>query len=267
MKIITIKKSNEYALFLIISGIGALWLTIMWYLASTNHNLFAYKTPSPYILYYYIFNSILMISLGCVLRFKNFKLYAALAILLGISVTASLFIFQNGNVKIINNLFISTTYSGMIFGGIYGGTLLVPMFLAGVYISFLRGVQYIQGKIDYVVSDIDTGNLKAEHMPVSIDVENQKSNIQKIIPIIAIVLGLLKSLNFFLSLDSLISFGLLEKEIPYVILQIFLVTLSIFSLASKKIKVFRVINIIIVILMLLPIFSLGINLFMMLLNN
>lgn len=253
MKIITIKKSNGFALFLLISGLGALWLTFWWYNATLGNNSVGGRGDfsSFSVLYYYIFNSVLLILLGAVLRLRNFKIYSVLAILLGISVTISLFIFGNGSAGILNNLFISTTYLGMLAGAMYGGTILVPMFLGGVYISAIRGIQHIRGKINYIVSDITTqdqvGVSETNNMPV--DISNEKSIMQKIIPIIGIIIGLFNGIN---SWRFLFSSGLQGRGILIALLPIFLIALSIFSLANKNAKVYRIVNIIVATLVLFP---------------
>ena len=86
------------------------------------------------------------------LLLKNYKTYSILAILLGISVTVSLFIFGNDGdgFEILNNLFMHTTFLGMSIGSLCGGTILVPMFLTGVYISAIQGIRYFKGKIKFI---------------------------------------------------------------------------------------------------------------------
>jgi len=263
MKIITKKKIDGFALFLIIAGIGTLWLTFWWYKATLGDNSIGGRGVfvSLSVLYYYIFNSVLLILLGAMLRLRNFKIYSALAILLGISVTISLFIFGNGSAGILNNLFISTTYLGMIAGAMYGGTILVPMFLGGVYISAIRGIQHIRGKINYVVSDITTeGQVGvSETGNMSVNILNEKSIMQKTIPVIGIIIGLFNGIN---SWRFLFSSEIQGRGILLIaLLPIFLIALSIFSLVNKKIKVYRVVNIIIVAIILYPFLLAWINMF------
>jgi hypothetical protein len=164
MKIITEKKRKRFALFLLISGIGALWLTFWWYWNRSYNGMGAgrvgfiesfsvYSRMVPTLLYY-LFNSVLLIVASCSFLFKRFKSYSILAVLLGVSVTGSLFVFQDlreitfSNL-FIDNLFINTVFDGMVFGMEYGGTILVPMFLYSVYKGAFRGIGYLRGRVSY----------------------------------------------------------------------------------------------------------------------
>ncbi len=142
------KKIMRFARFLMIAGIGALWLTYWWYEAQGSEHNFGYFP----VLYYYIFNSVMLFLLGIFLYLKEFKAYSYCSILLGISVTASLLIFGEGFENPLENLFIYTTLYGIVFGFMYGGIILVPMFLRGVYISFSRGLKHVRGKATYNLS-------------------------------------------------------------------------------------------------------------------
>ncbi len=133
------KRINRFATFLIIAGIGAMWLTYWWNETDSNFGSFP-------VLYYYIFNSALLFLLGVFLHLKEFKIYSVLAVVLGISVTSSLFIFTDNN---FNNLFFYTVFMGVTFGTVYGGIILVPMFLWGVYRSLFRGIKHLRGKAIY----------------------------------------------------------------------------------------------------------------------
>ena len=152
----TIKKKEmvRWAIFLIISGIGALWLTFWWNKAM-NGDGGGFGSPDSIIgigitTGYYIFNSILLTLLGIMLIIKKFKTYSILSIILGFSVTASLFVINISNgFNPLANLFFLTIIEGMYFGFIYGGFILVPMFLIGVYKSLIRGIRYFRGKINY----------------------------------------------------------------------------------------------------------------------
>ncbi len=251
MKIITIKKSNGFALFLIIAGIGALWLTFWWYILMLGDNSVGGGNFTSFsVLYYYIFNSLLLITSGIILRSKNFKIYAVFSIVLGISVTISLFIFGNGNTGFLNNLFISTTYLGMVAGAMYGGTILVPIFLGGVYISTMRGIQHIRGKINYASSDMaiqDQANASGlDSIPTNM--ANDKAILQKIIPAVGIIIGLFNGLNYWRFLFS----GLQGRGMLVALLPLFLIAISIFSLVNKNVKVYRIVNIIVVALSIFP---------------
>jgi|GEM_PF-5559361 hypothetical protein len=147
---ITKKYANGLGVFFIASGVGALWLTFMWYRMNMEG-----QSPSDFIsfpvLFYYIFNSLLLLFVGISFRAKRFKQYAVLAVLLAISVTASLFVpGHNQYVLGDTNLFIFTVYTGVLFGASVGGFILVPMFLASVYIGAVYGVMYIIGKFNYI---------------------------------------------------------------------------------------------------------------------
>ncbi len=152
----TIKKKEmmRWAIFLIISGLGALWLTF-WWNKSMNGDGGGFGFPDSIrgvdiTTGYYIFNSILLTLLGIVLILKKFKTYSILSIILGFSVTISLFAFDvSVNFNPIRNLFFLTVIEGMLMGFAVGGTILVPMFLIGVYKSLTRGIGYFRGKINY----------------------------------------------------------------------------------------------------------------------
>lgn len=262
MQIITRKKSNSFALFLLISGLGALWLTFWWYSTTLGNNSIGGRShfSSFPVLYYYVFNSALLILMGIVLRLRNFKIYSILAIILGISVSISLFIFGNGNVRITNNFFIYTTYLGMTAGTMYGGIILVPMFLSGVYISTIRGIQHIRGKINYVDLDmIPQDQMDASGSSnISTQILNTKSITQETIPVIGIITGLVDGISSwrFLFLPELQG-----QRILMVLVPISLMALSVFSLLNKNVKVYRIINVIIAVIILFPLLLVGINVF------
>jgi hypothetical protein len=50
------------------------------------------------------------------------------------------------------SLFLETVFQGMFSGAVFGGIILVPMFLAGVYIGAISGIQYFRGGLDYATS-------------------------------------------------------------------------------------------------------------------
>lgn len=256
MKIVTKKKTVGFAMFLLISGLGSLWLTFWWYNATLGNNSVGGhgEFSSFSVLYYYIFNSVMLILSGAILilgtvRPKYCKFHSVLAIILGISVTVSLFIFGDRSSGILSNLFISTTYLGMVAGAMYGGTILVPMFLSSVYIGAIRGVNHVRGNLNYSISEaneVSQDNLM-NGVPATISFE--KSILQKIIPIIGIVIGLFNGMNYWRFLFS----GWLEvRGIVVALLPIILIILSIISLSSKNIKAYRILNIVIAILVLFP---------------
>lgn len=245
MKIITKKKIDGFALFFLISGIGASWLTFVWSGWGMGGN-FAARFTSLSVLYYYIFNSALLILSGVALYSKRFKIYSILAILLGISVTISLLIFDDGNISIYDNLFIFTTAVGMFPGIMFGGIILVPMFLASVYASAILGVQHIRGKLNYsysVSENIIENQTETFQSIISlVNFSKNKRITQKIIPIIGIVVGLFNVIQFIQSRLSVISEVRQEDRTLSVSLSIFIIALSIFSLINKKTKAYRFIN-------------------------
>lgn len=138
------KRINRFAIFLMISGVGGMWLTYWWEKVGSSQTSF----NSFPVLYYFIFNSSLLFLSGFLLLTKQFKIYSLLAVILGISVTSSLFVFGDTS-NVFNNLFFSTTALGMTFGAIYGGIVLVPMFLWGVYRGAFRGFKHLRGRAIY----------------------------------------------------------------------------------------------------------------------
>lgn len=246
MKIITKKKTDGFALFFLISGIGASWLTFVWSGFGVGGGP-AGRFASLSVLYYYIFNSALLILSGVALYSKRFKIYSILAILLGVSVTISLFIFNDGNISISDNLFIFTTVVGTSgMGTMFGGIILVPMFLASVYASAILGVQHIRGKLNYSYSVseniIENKTETFQRNNPLVNFSKDKGITQKIIPIIGIVVGLFNVIQFIQSRFSVISEVRQEDRTLSVSLSIFIMALSIFSLINKKTKVYRFIN-------------------------
>ncbi len=155
MKIIYTKHINKFAIFLIISGFGALWLSFMWHKLVFGSSMGGGgKFAQLEVFYYYLANSILLILSGFILRTKIFKLYSIIGILLGLSVIASLLIFQDGI-----NLFFYTVLLGMTMGTMYGGIILVPMFLISVWINLFRGFKHVFGKLAYsLANEADQNN-------------------------------------------------------------------------------------------------------------
>jgi hypothetical protein len=69
MKIINTKRITPFAIFLTLSGLGALWLTYWWMRTTASEN--PLDGLDVYILRYYIFNSILLVFLGGILQAKK----------------------------------------------------------------------------------------------------------------------------------------------------------------------------------------------------
>lgn len=264
MKIMTEKNTRKFAWFLIISGFGAAWLTFWWGTAillssnpssiSTTKNDFS----SWNVLYYYSFNSALLIFSGLILYARRFKIFSILAILLGVSVTTSLFIFEKMDGSfLLNNLFIQTVYLGMLLGIIYGGTILVPMFLMSVYLGLYRGIQYFRGKVVYSNSQ---GIIENQ---IKVAPENNSENNPPLVPVIekGMISIIICYLGIFISIFYIITGGLNSFSSSRGMLMTFLAMvvlgLSIFSLKSKNKIVYMTINIIILIMVLYPLFFLA----------
>ena len=152
MKIISLTKQTSVAFFSIISGIGAICLSSFFILLNLNgSDELNLGNLMFFAFLYYPFNSFILFMLGFLLLMKYFKAYAITSILLGVSVTISLFIPQSSelSLSLSNNFFVFTTNLGMTGGGIFGGFILVPMFLIGVYVNLYHSIGYMLGKIDY----------------------------------------------------------------------------------------------------------------------
>ena len=142
---------ENFPLFLIISGVGALWLTFWFYLIS-KHGVYIDSNGVDIfngfpVLYYYIFNSVILVLSGIFLKYKFYKTYFVLSFILGISVMYSFFIVSietpaNKSLP----LFFTTSLLGMVFGAGFGGPILVPMFLYSTYKSFINTIKYIFGE-------------------------------------------------------------------------------------------------------------------------
>lgn len=149
-----ILKENMFLVTTFIAGIGSLALTVLWYFSCYVEGSSCFKNDhwngtlikSPqfelnFILIYYFFNSIVLVSLPFFLMFKKYKVHAFLSIILLISVIFSLFV-RFGSTTV---LFIDTIRHG-IFAFLFGGLILVPMFLHHVYFNFKRGIKYLKNK-------------------------------------------------------------------------------------------------------------------------
>lgn len=157
MKTITKKEIIYWAIFLILAGIGALWLTFWWNKIMNSGDVSGFGKPESMFdvsltTIYYTFNSILLILSGIILSLKKFKIYSILVIILGISVTISLFAFDlSTGFNPIKNLFLLTIVEGMYGGFAVGGFVLVPIFLFSVYRSTSHGIKYLRKKLNYEI--------------------------------------------------------------------------------------------------------------------
>ena len=146
MNIFHLNTNNKFALFLFISGMGALWLSFIW-LNSISDNLMSNYDKNVFV--YYIFNSILLILIsGSYYKNKN-KVFSVFSILLLTSVLSSLFIVEDGF-----SLFFETIDEGIVFGFLYGGIILVPMFLISVIAAAIKAFQFF-----FFNKEIDKKNL------------------------------------------------------------------------------------------------------------
>lgn len=249
MKILYKKQINFFRWVLLISGLGAIWLSFMWLRMTFGGDSMtqggAFSTMRVFA--YYLFNSFLLLISSLFFSYKYFKTYSVLAIILAISVTVSLFIFQESN-----NLFFSTVLLGTTMGAMFGGTLLVPMFLGSVYVGVFRAIKHISGKLVYSyenpVSDVPTP--QNPDFPNSEVVPQRKSSFHKTIPIVILLYA---GVNLIQAIFSLVRFSQYDKEITkdfsllgllVYIPMILLITFSFISLKSNKPKVYKTINII-----------------------
>jgi len=148
-------KSKIFPWFLILSGVGALWLTVWFFIMSASVADGEYSRNIILTIYYAV-NSLLLLMSGISLRLKYFREYSLLSILLGISVTVSLFIFTSpeDGINFFSTWFVATVMLGVLMGFQVGGIVLVPMFLISVYTSLFLGIQYFRGKIDETSADL-----------------------------------------------------------------------------------------------------------------
>jgi len=257
MKIITKKQINFFRWFLLISGLGAVWLTFMWYqMTFGSDGMGGGNFSTMTVFYYYLFNSFILIISALVFSFRFFKAYAVFAIILAISVTGSLFVFENGQ-----NLFFVTTMLGMTMGAAFGGPILVPMFLGSVYIGVFRSIKHIFGKLEYSLIDIKGGVVEGSNLsainqegPILIMVVNERSSIQKNIPILALFYAGIKILfSIFTFISSLRMSEGMEYDFSPGKVMIFsllptvvLIILAVASLKAKNRKAYTILNVLIV---------------------
>jgi hypothetical protein len=131
------KSSKFLNIFFIISGLGALWLSVMYWV------MMDFPISQEPQVYYYLFNSLLLITIAITFVKKNRKYFSLVSMLLFISVVISIFIPGPNGVS----LFMHTLGVGMI--PMFGGPVLVPAFLISVIISFKLALPfYSRGKND-----------------------------------------------------------------------------------------------------------------------
>jgi hypothetical protein len=144
MQIILDKKRNRWAIFCIIVGLLAVWLTIVhltlrvgnfpYYL---NFSEFDNLRNSPMDIYFFA-NSILIVFLGMFLNFKKYILYTIGSIVLFISV--------------LIGWFVSDVAIDVVLGFAaweYGGTIIVPLFHVVVIGNFISAIKRWRGKTKY----------------------------------------------------------------------------------------------------------------------
>lgn len=160
MEIILNKKRNKWANFLIITGVLSFWLTIA-YFAQPNpmgrggyldfKSLYEVSGAHLNMVIYFFTNSVAVILLGVFLKFKRNKIYSTLAIFLFISVIIG-WAFP---------LVQEAVFSGLTFGIVYGGPLIIPMFHVAVVGSFLATLKRLRGKAIYEDSGLVTNEMLA----------------------------------------------------------------------------------------------------------
>lgn len=160
LKIISTNKRKKFSLLLLIAGICGLLLTYGFTILS-YHNTYTvgFSEKDVFngfpVVYYYVFNSSLLILLSVFLYKKLFKIYSVFSFILTISVLFSLFV-----IGVKSNLFIFTIIYGITMGYSFGGPLLVPLFLYTVFKSFFDNMKVYMNKLAY--EDIESDN-NVEH--------------------------------------------------------------------------------------------------------
>lgn len=255
MKIITKRNTEKFAQLSLVAGFGALWLTVIWYFMSFKGDNSGWGDNSGFstltVLIYYTYNSILLISLGFILRAKSFKLHSFLSLILAISVAASIFIFSAEHpISIISNLFFYTVANGMLMGLMFGGIILVPLFLFIVYTSTIRSIGYFRGKLEYAISEENIENKTSSTLNGDILV-NKNSNEESLwtaVPYLGLFFGVLRLrilIHPMISSFFIVSIGL----------AILMIMISLFVMKNKNCKEYRALNIIILFLLIVPFLS------------
>lgn len=136
-------KYKKLALFTIISGLGALWLSIMYYVMS-EADILSHDKFDIYLTIYYIINSFLMIISGIVLIYNKYRIYIIISLFLLLSVVLS-FLVPHGSDSwnLVGNVFMMTAFLSMTFGIQVGGIVLTPMFLGAVFLNGFKSWEFI----------------------------------------------------------------------------------------------------------------------------
>ncbi len=248
MKIIVKKRFKDLALFIMVSGFGALWLTYWWYKATLGDSV-TYGTSqfsSVYVFYYYIANSLALILVGLFLYIKRFKIFSILSLILGLMVTASLFVFSDfsviaNNQPIFKNLFAYTVFLGTFVAVSYGGVLLVPMFLYGVYKSFIFGTMFLNKRLSF---DLETSYQEEDN-----NILKKKGILAEFIPIAGILIGV-SNIVFIMNFNF--SFTASLKDSITSLIPVFMIIFAFISLRSTRRLLYRILNIILVGLITFP---------------
>lgn len=249
MKIIVKKRFQDLALFIMVSGLGALWLTYWWYKATLGDSG-TYGTSqfsSAYVFYYYLANSLVLILVGLFLYAKRFKVFSILSLILGLMVTASLFVFSDfsviaNNQPIFKNLFAYTVFLGTFVAVSYGGVLLVPMFLYGVYKSFIFGTMFLNKRLSF---DFETSYQEEEDS----NILKKKGILAEFIPVAGILIGI-SNIVFIMNFNF--SFTASLKDSITSLIPILMIIFAFISLRSERRRLYRILNIILVGLITFP---------------
>jgi uncharacterized membrane protein len=274
IKIIEKKEFKKFSIFLLISGLGALWLTFWWTIMIHNHwyNWGNGVDGIDYLLSFYHFcNSLLLILIAFSIRFKKFVLFSCFSVLLGFSVFASFFwgydpnlfsfsilanLFSSHDIfyDLLNIVFFRTIFLGISFGGLFGGFILVPMFLISVYKSFIYAIKYSRGKLEFNLVEIEklpqaeTETLINNNIPIK--KESSRNIFHLLIPIAGIGYVFIPFFSFIFEPNL----QLIKDNIFSIILLFSFLSLSILSLCLKdKIK-YTLINIFIILILFINIF-------------
>lgn len=248
MKIIAKKQFKDLGVFMIVSGLGALWLTYWWYQAALGGSG-TYGTSqfsSISVFYYYLANSLVLLLSGLFLYAKRFKIFSILSLILGLMVTASLFVFSDfsiiaNNQPIFKNLFAYTVFLGTFVAVSYGGVLVVPMFLYSVYKSFVFGTMFLNKRLSF---NLDTSYQEEEN-----NITKKKGILAEFIPIAGILIGI-SNIVFIMNFNF--SFTASLKDSITSLIPILMIIFSFISLRSAKRRLYIISNIILVGLITFP---------------
>lgn len=149
------KQVNRLSTLFLVSGLGALWLTLCFYYVVGKDGGDVFSSPETTGMFvYYLFNSIALSYSA--FELKKFKLnsFVFLSMVLFISVTVSLLIPLGES-----NLFFVTAYTGAVAGFMFGGTILVPFFLISIYLSAYKALLILTKKISLQKSNHQDENI------------------------------------------------------------------------------------------------------------